>query len=319
MDSIMPKKMQKEPRKMDSIFAKHGQAFFWSLGRLWRQPFANLMTIAVIGIALALPATLYILLQNIQILSQGWNNNAEITLFLNQNITLQQVKVLEQQLNLQSNINKVTYISPEAGLKQFEQQSGFGNILRQLHSNPLPAVLVIQPGLNINTPLAIHQLLEQLQALPQVNLAQLDMGWIKKLFAIIALARHGVFALAILLAVAVVLIIGNTIRLSIQNRRDEIEVTKLVGATDAFVRRPFLYTGILYGFFGALIAYLLVNLLLMFLSGPVTRLTGLYQSSFFLRGFNLFSSEILFIIGMILGLAGSWLAVARQLKCIEPS
>lgn len=306
-------------KKMDSLFARHGQAFFSSLGRLWRQPLANLMTIAVIGIALALPATLYILLQNVQSLSHGWTDNAQITLFLKQDVTPSQVQVLQQQLNLQNDISKVTYISPEQGLKQFEHESGFGHVLQQLHTNPLPEVLIVQPGGALTTPLAIHELVNRLQSLPQVGVAQLDMGWIKRLFGIIDLAEHGVWALGALLAVAVILIVGNTIRLSIQNRRDEIEVTKLVGATNAFVRRPFLYTGILYGFFGALIAYILVSLLLTWLSAPVAKLAGLYESSFALSGFNLLSSEVLFIIGMGLGLLGAWIAVTRQLRQIEPS
>jgi len=307
-------------KKMDSLFARHGQAFFSSLGRIWRQPFANFMTIAVIGIALALPATLYILLQNVQsLVGHGWTDNAQITLFLKQDVTPGQVQILQQQLNLQHNVNKVTYISPEQGLKQFEQESGFGHVLQQLHTNPLPGVLIVQPDSTIITPLAIHELVKQLQELPQVSIAQLDMDWVKRLFGIINLAEHGIWALAVLLAMAVILTVGNTIRLSIQNRRDEIEVTKLVGATNAFVRRPFLYTGILYGFFGALIAYILVSLLLDWLSAPAAKLAGLYESSFALSGLSLLSSEILFIIGMCLGLAGAWVAVTRQLRRIEPS
>lgn len=303
---------------MNSIFSRHAQAFFFSLGKLWRQPLANFMTIAVIGIALALPATLFILLQNIQNLGAGWDNKAQVSLFLKQTITNDQAHVLQQQLQSQSNIGKVTYVSPEDGLAQFEKQSGFGNVLQQLNSNPLPAVLLVEPADNIHSPLLIHALVEQLKQLPQVDVAQLDMGWVKRLFGIINLAEQGVVALGFLLALTVILVVGNTIRLSIQNRRDEIEVTKLVGASNSFVRRPFLYTGILYGFLGALIAYLLVTILLMWLSGPVESLSGLYQSSFYLQGFSLFSSEILLIIGMALGWLGAWIAVARQLRKIEP-
>lgn len=315
----MAKSKKQSPKSLNNLFARHGQAFFSSLGRLWRQPLANFMTIAVIGIALALPATLYILLQNIQQVSHGWDNKAQISLFLKQDVNASQVQVLQQQLMLDQAIGKVKYISPSQGLKEFESQSGFGNVLQQLHSNPLPAVLVVEPGLMVNTPLAIHELLNQLKQLPQVKMAKLDMGWIKRLFGLINLAEHAVWALGFMLGVAVILIVGNTIRLSIQNRRDEIEVTKLVGATNAFVRRPFLYTGIFYGFFGALIAYSLVNLLLFWLAQPVANLAGLYESSFTLSGFSLFSSEMLFLIGMGLGLLGSWIAVARQLRRIEPS
>lgn len=316
---ISMNRKKQSPKKISNIFAWHGQAFFYSLGKLCLQPLANFMTIAVIGIALALPATLFILLQNIQTLSAGWNNKAQISLFLKQDITDQQAHILQQQLRTQSAIAKVTYISPAQGLAEFAKQSGFGNVLQQLNSNPLPGVLLVEPAIRVNTPLRMHQLVVQLKQLPEVDIAQLDMGWVKRLFGIINLAEHSVFALGFLLALTVILVVGNTIRLSIQNARDEIEIAKLVGATNAFVRRPFLYTGIFYGFFGALVAYLLVDLLLLWLSSPVATLSGLYQSGFYLQGFSLLSSEILFLIGMGLGWFGSWLAVTRQLKKIEPS
>lgn len=312
--------MTKKPQLyLNSFFAKHGQAFFFSLGKLWQQPLANIMTIAVIGIALALPAILFILLQNMQNLSQGWQDQAQITLFLKQTISDEQVQNLQQQLQNNSAIATVTYISPKQGLEQLEEQSGFGNALQQLNQNPLPGVLEIVPANTLNSPIQIQALLEQLKQLPEVDIAQLNMGWIKRLFGIINLAQNAVWGLAVLLGIAVILIVGNTIRLSIQNHKSEIEITKLVGATNAFVRRPFLYTGILYGFFGAVIAFVLVNCLLVLLSYAVASLSNLYQSNFILSGFSLFSSEMLFVAGMALGLFGSWLAVARQLKRIEPT
>lgn len=314
----MSKSKKQTPHQMDSFLSRHGQAFFFSLGKLWRQPLANMMTIAIIGIALALPATLFVILQNIQSLSASWNNTAQITLFLHKDVTEQQANGLVRQLNLEGNIRNATYVSPTAGLQQFEKQSGFGNVLQQLNGNPLPSVLVIEPAPALNTPMQIQVLLSQLKQLPEVSLAQLDMGWISRLFGIINLVKTAVWGIGCLLALAVLLIVGNTIRMSIHSHRDEIEVTKLVGATDAFVRRPFLYTGILYGFFGALIAYVLVTLLLLFLSGPVANLATLYQSNFALSGFSLFTSEILFLIGMGLGLLGAWIAVGRQLRKIEP-
>lgn len=315
----MLKLKNQNPQQMNSFFSRHGQAFFFSLGKLWRHPLANLMTIAVIGIALALPATLYLVLQNIQSVSSSWNDKAQITLFLRHDVTNPQAKMLAQQLRSENGVGKVSFVSPARGLKQFEKQSGFGNALQQLNRNPLPGVLLITPASGLTTPIEIQSLLEQLKQLPEVDLAQLDMGWIMRLFGIVNLIETAVWGLAFLLAIAVVLIVGNTIRMSIHGHRDEIEVTKLVGATDAFVRRPFLYTGILYGFFGAMIAYLLVNfLLLLLLSGSVAKLAALYQSNFALSGFNLFSAEILFLLGMGLGLLGAWIAVARQLRRIEP-
>lgn len=305
-------------RKLNNYLLRHCQAFFSSLGRLWRHPVANFLTIAVIGIALALPAGLYILLQNVKTISHRWDSTTQISLFLKSNISLDQAHMLVKQLQTDSDIQKVIYISPEQGLEQFEKESGFSDLLQQLHTNPLPGVITVLPSDNLNTPFSINQLVIRLKQLPQVDVARLDMEWIKKLYTMIDLAQRAVWALGILLALTVILIIGNTIRLSIQNARREIEVTKLVGATNAFIRRPFLYTGLLYGTIGAFIAYLLVNVLLIMLVGPIEKLAELYQSDYYLRGFSLFSTEILFIVGIVLGLLGSWLAVGRQLKEIEP-
>lgn len=309
-------------QRKHSVFStwmmRHGQAFFASLGRFFHYPLANIMTIAVIGIALALPTGLYVLLQNVKQISHGFDNSAQISMFLKMNVSSDQAQLLLQKLQQDATIAKATYISPDEGLKQFETQSGFGNVLLQLHSNPLPAVILVKPAVSLQTPLAIHQLLMRLKQLPDVQSVGLDMEWIKRLYGIINLAERGVWVLALLLALGVILIVGNTIRLIIQNNRLEIEVTKLVGASNAFIRRPFLYSGILYGFFGAWVAFLCVELLLGLLSTPVENLTGLYQSSFVLRGFNLFSTELLFLIGIGLGLSGAWLAVGKQLRRIEP-
>lgn len=296
----------------------HGQAFFYSAGRLWRNPLANFMTIMVLGLALALPAGLYILLKNVQAVNVGWDSGTQVSLFLKRDLPSDQLRVLLQQLQQNRDIARIAYVSPSSGLKQFEQQSGFGNVLQQLHTNPLPGVIMVSPAVSAQSPVALKQLVLRLKQLPAVDVVQSDVAWIKRLYTIVHLAGRSVWALAMLFALAVVLIIGNTLRLAIQHSCQEIKVTRLVGASNAFVRRPFLYIGVIYGFFSALIAYILVNLLLIWLSGPVSKLTGLYQSHFHLQGFGLFATEILFLSGMILGFLGAWLAVGRQLRCIEP-
>jgi len=296
----------------------HAQAFISSLGRLWRNPFANLLTVAVIGIALALPAVFYLLLQNIQSLSEGWDHDTQITLFLNMDVSPAQINLLRQQLQNNNAIGKINYVSAQQGLSQFANQTGFDNVLKQLNSNPLPAVLIVQPAATMTQPLALKSLLLQLQQYPQVDSAQLDMQWVKRLYGIINLAQHCIIALALLFALTVVLIVGNTLRLSIQNCRVEIEVTKLVGATNGFIRRPFLYTGIWYGFLGALLAYIVVSLLLAWIDKPVQNLVQLYSSNYYLQGLNLFATEMLFVVGMLLGFVGAWITVGHQLRQIEP-
>ena len=298
---------------------RHLQVFFYSLGVLSRSPFATLMTTAVIGIALALPSGLHVVLQNAQQLSGGWDGAAQISLFLKRSVPNEEANRLARQLQELPEVASVNYISRSEALQEFQRLSGFGDALEALKDNPLPSVLVIHPTANASTPAATEKLLQRLQGYPPVDVAQLDMQWVKRLYVIMELVRRGVVVLAALLALAVLLVVGNTIRLAIQNRRDEIVVMKLIGGTDGFIRRPFLYTGFWYGLFGGVIAWLLVSLSLSILRDPVERLTGLYQSQFELSGLDFTTTGMLIGTSILLGLAGSWLAVGRHLRDIEPS
>ena len=298
---------------------RHLQVFFYSLGQLARTPLATLMTAAVIGIALALPAGLHVLLDNAQQLTGGWDSASRISLFLKRNVNDARARRLAATLRRLPEVAAVDYIPREQALAEFERLSGFGDALKALDENPLPAVLVVTPTPEAASPDAAEQLLARLRQYGPVELAQLDMQWVKRLYVIMELVRRGVLVLGLLLGLAVLLVVGNTIRLAIQNRRQEIVVMKLVGGSDAFIRRPFLYTGFWYGLFGGLIAAVLVSLALWTLAGPVERLAGLYQSPFRLAGLSLDGLLLLLLAGIALGLAGSWLAVGRHLREIEPT
>ncbi len=308
----------KTKSRLAHYLAHHLHALVASLGQIWRAPIASIMTIGVIAIALALPMGLYVLLQNAKFVSQGWDEGAQISLFLKMDVSDQQAQALLAEVKDNKAVANANYISPADGLKEFEQQSGFGDVLKQLHDNPLPAVIVVHPAATLDTPEAIDNLLQELSHLPEVENAQLDMQWIKRLYALINLAQHGVYALGCLLALAVLLIIGNTMRLAMQNYRSQIEVYKLVGATNAFIRRPFIYNGMLFGLFGAVLAFALVYVLLMSLSGSVARLSELYNVNFAIHGINIQSLIGLLASGIVLGFLGSRLSVGRQLKMIEP-
>lgn len=290
-----------------------------SLGRLWRTPVASLMTAAVIGIALALPSGLHVLLSNAQRLSDNWDGSSRISVFLKDSVSDDQARELAGHLRNLAGIGEVRTISRAQALAEFRRLSGFGDALKALDTNPLPAVLVVRPALALTTPAQIQSLVEKLRQLPQVHLAQLDIQWVRRLHAIVAIAQRAVLVLGAILGLAVLLIVGNTIRLDIQNRRQEIEVIKLVGATDAFIRRPFLYGGMWYGLFGGAIAWLLVALALWLLGGPVERLAALYDSAYGLRMIDLPTTVLLFITSAALGLFGSWIAVGRHLRAIEPT
>ncbi len=219
---------------------------------------------------------------------------------------------------LKEGIAAVQLITPDEALKEFRENSGFADALDALDSNPLPAVMVITPSISHSAPESAEALVEELRQMPEVDIAQLDLQWLRRFQALTEIAARGVLLLASLLALAVLLIIGNTIRLEIQNQKDEIEITKLIGGTNAFIRRPFLYTGFWYGLFGGLLAWLLVSINMWLLTGPVKKLAGLYHSNFTLTSIDVTSLLVLILSSALLGLFGSWIAVARHLHAIEP-
>ncbi|MEJ1354966.1 MAG: permease-like cell division protein FtsX [Candidatus Sedimenticola sp. (ex Thyasira tokunagai)] len=305
-------------RRLDIWVLRHLQVLFSSLGRLSRSPLSTLMTSAVIGIALALPTGLYLLLNNVQTLSGSWEGAAGISLFLEQQVTDDSAAKMASKLRLDPAIKRVDVISKGQALEEFRSLSGFSGALDALDENPLPVVLIIEPESDKSTPEAAEVLLQQLQKLQGVAFAQLDLQWVRRFHAITEIAQRGVLVLASLLGLAVLLIVGNTIRLEIQNRHAEIEITKLIGGTDAFIRRPFLYNGLWYGLFGGIIAWIMVTLSVGLLDNPVAHLAGLYHSGFDLSGMDLITLLTLISGSTLLGLAGSWIAVGRHLSEIEP-
>jgi len=294
----------------------HLHVLFFSLGRIVRTPLPSLMMVALIGIALALPTSLYLLLENVQHVSKGLGFASQISLFLNQDASEVQVRHLADQLYRHPDIASVRVITPAEALAEYRLLSGFGEALDALEENPLPAVLVIQPV--ISKAAVVQSLIDKLALLPEVDTAQFDMLWLKRLFTIIEIMRRGVLILATLLSLAVLLVIGNTIRSAIYTYRDEIEVYKLVGATDAFIQQPFLYMGFWFGFAGGTIAWFLVSFSFWFVQGQVQQLIVLYNSQFELIILNITSSLGLLTISIMLGLLGAWLAVRRHLKEIQP-
>jgi len=318
----MRQKSHKGPQrnsKLVSYLSHHLQMFIASLGYLSRQPVSTLMTSAVIAIALALPAGLYVALDNISQLSAGWDGSTQISLFLKHDVELKQAEKLATRLRLSKEIEKVVIIDRDKGLKQFQSISGFGDAIQFLDENPLPHVITVQPVIEHQRPDKVVHLVNTLQQESLVELAQLDMQWVKRLYTLLDVARRGVWIIGSLLGLAVLLIIGNTIRLDIQNRREAIEVSKLIGASDAFIRRPFLYTGLWYGLSGGLLAWLLIAISLGIMAEPVQTLATLYHSSYELSGLSHNNIAVLIMISCALGLGGSWLAVGRHLSEIEPS
>lgn len=288
-----------------------------SLKRLLMSPFSSLMTWAVIAIALALPLGLFVFLNNAQLVSSSWDGNAQISLYLHDKLTDEQGKNFAKSLAMRPDVAETKYLSKQQALAEFKEFSGFGEALDYLDANPLPAVVILRPKQTQVS--SQEELITQLQALPEVEEAQLDLAWVKRLYYIMELGQRTIIALGVLLSLAVLLVIGNTLRLAIENRRQEIIVIKLIGATDAFVRRPFLYTGIWYGLGGGILAWLVLNFSLYWLEGPVKSLASAYSSDFSLIGLGLSNSILLLISSILLGWLGAWLAVGRHLSKVEPS
>jgi cell division transport system permease protein len=291
---------------------RHLQTLIGTLGQMARAPLATVLTLAVLGITLALPAGLAVALDNLERLGGGWQRGAQISLFLKREVSEAGALKLAQQIRAMSGVITVEHISRAAALEEFRRQSGFGAALDALRDNPLPAVLVVRPA--SEEPAAAEALRTTLARLPGVEIAELDLVWLQRLAAILDIAQRGTWILAILLGAAALLIVGNTIRLAVMSRRDEIEVIELVGGTPAFIRRPFLYSGLLQGLFGGLLAWLLVETSLALLAGPVQELAGLYGSGFALTGPGAAGGGGLLLTGGLLGWLGARLAVGWQLR-----
>ena len=304
---------------LSRYFASHAQNLVAALGRLVRQPVSTLLTVAVIGIALALPASLRVLVNNARNLSGSWESAVDFTVYLELDVDEQRARQLAEDIGGRPDVAGVELITSTAALEEFRNYSGFGDALQALDSNPLPHALVVRPDGSGGDPETINTLAAELENLGDTAFVQLDTAWVERFRAILDIARRSVDIATVLLALAVIIVIGNTIRLEINNRRQEIEIAKLFGATDAFIRRPFLYSGLLYGILGGVIAWILVWVGFLLLGEPIEGLTALYSGDYRLRGLGVAASAALLGGGALLGLLGSWLSVGRHLAAIEPS
>lgn len=296
----------------------HREVALGSLQRLLADPIATLMTVAVMAIALTLPMVLYVGLQNMQALSEEWRGGSQLSLFLDAELSESAGRDLAAQLAQNTQVASSLYLSKAEALEEFKRYSGLGDAVALLAHNPLPAVILLQPTADYQQAQQMHQLAEQLGAVDGVSDVVLDLEWVARLQALLGFAERALVLLAGLLALGVLLVVGNTIRLEIENRRDEIVVVKLVGGTDAFVRRPLLYSGFWYGIGAGGLAWGLIQLLLLYLASALATLIGLYPGDYALIGLDLVSSLVLLVMSGLLGTAGAWLAVVRHLAAVEP-
>ena len=293
-------------------------SLFSSLGTLLGHRLGTLMTVLVLGIAMVLPIGLFVMLDNlhrIDLRAQEWGS---VSVFLRDGVEEQEVAALLQAVNERGDAS-ATAISPQEGMEEFRESSGFGQSLDVLESNPLPWVLLVQPRAAVDQDLAgvAESLAAWLAGQPAVDSVQLDYKWLQRLASLLGLGNALVSILSVLFALAVVVVIANTIRMDVANRADEIEVLSLVGAGDGFIRQPFLYSGFWYGLMGAALALVLLNLGLAFLHTPLQSLLDAYGNAFAVSGLEIRQMAVVLGSGGVLGFLGAWISVERYLRILR--
>jgi cell division transport system permease protein len=287
------------------------------LRRMFVSPLAGIFNILVIGIAISLPAGMYVLLQNVQGLVTQLSSSPQISLFMSMDAKADDIDKLRKQLEQNPLIARVEFVARAQALEQLKQSTGLADVIGGLYQNPLPDAFIVYP--KSSTAQSLDELHIELAKLPKVELAQLDSDWAYKLEALLKFGRMVALILACLLSLALIAITFNTIRLQILTQRDEIEVAKLIGATNGFIRRPFLYFGATQGLLGGIMAWLIITVSLLLLNHQLNALSQLYASKFVLHPLSFGDSLTLLLFSMYLGWLGAWLSVARHLSQIEPS
>lgn len=299
------------------LLTQHSQAFKKSMALLSGKPAATFMTVLVIAVTLTLPLLLHVLIQQVKQSASNWDKIGRIALYLSiPSSTAEEAGVLAQ-VQSTPGVRKAILTSADDGLAILQQQEGMQDIMHYLTSNPLPAVIEVFPSDEANTPAAIEQLAQTLRTYAHVDRVQLDMQWIQKLYNLLILSNKISTSLMIFLAFAVILIIINTLRLTIHHQHEEIKILKLIGASEAFILRPFLYCGISYGLVGALLAIVFVNVFIFNLHHVLEQLTVFYQIHFNLSGITLESACVLILIAITFGWLAAQLTVRRQLKMLD--
>jgi cell division transport system permease protein len=299
-------------------FERHAQALLGSLGRLARLPFATALTVLVIGIALALPAALYLAVANMRAVTAGLDDTVQLSAYLEMPTTAAGARKAAAAIEALEGVTDAVLVSPDEGLAEFRRLSGIGDALQALPENPLPWLVQVRPSPRHDSAAEVGRLAEQMRQVEGVEMVDADTAWVRRLRAIEDMMQRIVLLVAALLAAGVLGVVGNTIRLEISGRRAEIEVTKLVGGSNAFVRRPFLYSGLWQGLGGGLLAVALVAAGLAALAPYAARLAAAYGASFALEGLSVREWPVVVAGGALLGLIGAWLAATYYLRRIEP-
>jgi cell division transport system permease protein len=298
---------------------QHLYSFFSSLGRLAARPWATTLTLAVLSLALAFPLLFWLLLDNARGLSGTVDDARSISIFLKPGTDADAVNALAERLRVRADVTNVVVKSPEQGLEEFRSQSGFADALKVLHYNPLPALLIVNPRVASAGSDPASAMVDEFRRDPAVDLVQYDAQWRQRLNAILLLAQRSAGVLAVLLALAALLVVGNTVRLDIQGRADEIAVMQILGADNGFVRRPFLYIGFWYGAFAGVASLILIGIVEWALAAPLASLLSSYDHRFDVHGLSLPTMALVLVASAALGWLGAWIAASRHIALGQPT
>lgn len=301
--------MKKQSAIMNWLFS-HGRALVFAYNEICRSPLSSLITICVIAIAVTLPLVFFVTLKNLNLLHSHWASKAPtISLYIKPDAPQTQTQDLLRDLRHNPHIAQVTYISPEESLKSFETTTQLHDVLNVFDKNPLPGVIVVLPTLEYQKPDKINFLFQQIQGAPIIDSAQIDISWIKRLYYLIQIGNDITRGVAIFFGISVLLIISSALRTTVLNHEKEIDILKLMGATDSFIRRPLLYLGILYAVLGGFLAILLTDFFVWLLEGPVSQLAQTYNIQLTLHALSFENTINVLGLCALLALVGSWLII----------
>ncbi len=317
-------KTNKSARKAKSKALQGGWREQWryswdnAFADMLRQPLATLLTIMVIAISLTLPSVCYLVWKNVSQAAEQWYPTPQLTVYLDKSLDDDAAENVVKALKAEAGVDKVNYLSRAEAMGEFRNWSGFGGAMDMLEQNPLPAVAIITPKMNFQDATTLNTLRDRVAAVQGVDEVRMDDSWFARLAALTGLVGQIAAMIGVLMVIAVFLVIGNSVRLSIFSRRDTINVMKLIGATDGFILRPFLNGGALLGFSGAFLSLILSELLVFRLEAVVTRVASVFGTTFDLHGLAWDESLLLLLISAMIGWIAAWLATVQHLRRFTP-
>lgn len=287
------------------------------LADLMKRKFATLLTVLVIAVSLTIPTVSYLLWKNIHHATTQFYPESELTVYLHKNLSEEDANLVVEKIRQQEGVESLNYISRQESLNEFRHWSGFSEELDVLDDNPLPAVVMIKPSKAFNESQQRNELRENLDKIKGVQEVRLDNDWLEKLTALTWLVAHVAIFCTVLMAIAVFLVIGNSIRADVYSNQANIEVMKLLGATDQFILRPFLYTGMIYAVLGGFFACIFSSLTIGYFTGAVKYVTDIFAVNFNLNGLGLVEFLFLLVVCIIMGYIGAWLSATRYIRLLD--